>query len=148
MFTAGVRAHLVASCFAVPLMLPHRQGLIINTTFYDQGKYLGNLFYDLAKTAINRLAYGMACDLRAYNIAAVALSPGFMRTERTLVDGIEDLNVTESTEYVGRAVAALAADPHVMRKSGNILTVGDLAREYGFTDIDGRQPPAFRIPGD
>jgi NAD(P)-dependent dehydrogenase (short-subunit alcohol dehydrogenase family) len=82
MFTAGVRAHLVASRLAVPLMLPQKQGLIVNTTAWDRDKYLGNLFYDVAKNAVNRMVYGMARDLRAYNINAIAIAPGFMRTER------------------------------------------------------------------
>ncbi len=148
MFAAGVRAHLVASRFAVPLMLPHRQGLIVSTTAWDRDKYLGNLFYDLAKNAVNRMAYGMARDLRDHGIAAVALAPGFMRTERVLAAHEEqgfDLSITESPEYIGRAIAALAADPNVMQKSGRVLAVGDLAREYGFADIDGRQLPAFKI---
>lgn len=152
MFTAGVRAHFTASRFAVPLMMPQRQGLIVNTTFWDRGKCLSNLSYDLAKTAINRMAYVMALELRKYNIAAVALSPGWMRTEAVMdnkpphqAPTPEELERTESVEYIGRAVAALATDPNVMEKSGRILTVGDLAREYGFTDIDGRQPPAYRV---
>jgi NAD(P)-dependent dehydrogenase (short-subunit alcohol dehydrogenase family) len=149
MFTAGVRAHLIASRFAVRLMIPQQSGLIISTTAWDRDQYLGNLFYDMAKAAINRMAYGMARELRAHNIAAIALAPGFMRTERVVavlstIPG-SDLSETESPEYVGRAVVALATDPKVMNKSGNILTVGDLAQEYGFTDIDGRQIPAFRI---
>jgi NAD(P)-dependent dehydrogenase (short-subunit alcohol dehydrogenase family) len=154
MFTVGVRAHLVASRFAVRLMLPHQQGLIVNTIAWDRDKYLGNLYYDVAKNAIARMAYGMALELRKYNIAAVALAPGFMRTERVLdyfktneqnYHRVDALSRTESTQYIGRAVAALAADLNVMQKSGSVLTVGDLAREYGFTDIDGRQIPAFKI---
>lgn len=93
----------------------------------------------------------MAVDLQAYNIAAFAIAPGFKRTERVLAAHAErsfDLSMTESPEYIGRAVVALAIDPKVMQKSGSILTVGDLAREYGFTDIDGKQPPAFRISED
>lgn len=156
MFSAGVRTHYTASHFAIPLMLPHRHGLIVNTTFWDRGKALTNLFYDLAKTAINRMAYMMALDLRKHNIAAVALSPGWMRTEQVLREYditpdelnsqvFEDHDRTESVYYIGRAVAALAADPNVMEKSGRTLAVGDLAREYDFTDIDGRQPPAYRM---
>lgn len=148
MFVAGVRAHLVSSYFAAPLMVPKRHGLIVNTTFSDQGKYLGNVFYDVSKAAVNRLAYAMAHDLREHDIAAVALIPGFMRTERSLAVGIiKDLSITESPEYIGRAVLALATDPNLMEKSGTTLAVGDLAEEYGFTDIDGRQLPAFRIRG-
>lgn len=157
MFTAGVRAQLVATRFAAPLMLPHRQGLIVNTTFSDRGKYIGNLFYDLAKNAIVRMAKGMAIELRAYNIAAVSLSPGFMRTEGVLAhcqtdeqhwQTVPDLKKTESPQYIGRAVAALAADPNVMQKSGSVLTVGELALEYNFTDIDGRYIPPFRLLND
>ncbi|HCP32054.1 TPA: oxidoreductase [Candidatus Acetothermia bacterium] len=147
MFTAGVRAHYTASHFAIPLMMSHRQGLIVNTTFWDRGKCLSNLPYDLAKTTINRMAYGMALELRKYHIAAVALSPGWMRTESVMAHKHtpEELSKTESVEYIGRAVAALATDSNVMEKAGSVLTVGDLAREYGFTDIDGNQPPAYRM---
>lgn len=148
MFAAGVRAHFAASRLAAPLMIARRRGLIVNTTFWDRGKLLSPLPYDLAKSAINRMAYGMALELKAHNVAAVALSPGWMRTEAVLAHehAPEDLSRTESVEYIGRAVAALARDPRAMGKSGKTLTVGDLAREYGFKDIDGRQPPAFEIP--
>ncbi|HYT88131.1 MAG TPA: SDR family NAD(P)-dependent oxidoreductase [Gemmataceae bacterium] len=149
MFTAGVRAHLVTSRFAVPLMRPG--SLIVCTTAWDRERYLRNLFYDVAKAAVNRLAWGMARELRPHGIAAVALAPGFMRTERVLAAHAQkpfDLSVTESPEYLGRAVAALASDSGVMSKSGRVLTVGELAREYGFTDVDGRQPPPFELPGD
>ncbi len=154
MLTGGVRVHVLTSYLAVPLMLPQRSGLIINTTAWDRDLYLGSLFYDVAKAAINRAALGMAHELREYGIAAVALAPGFMRTERVLEafqtteqtwQSIEALQHTETPWYIGRAVVALAADPQHMQKSGHILTVGDLAREYGFTDIDGRQPPPFHI---
>jgi len=151
MFTAGVRAALVASGFAARLMLPRRQGLIVNITAWDRDKFLVNVFYDVAKNAINRMTYGIARDLRAHNIAAVAVAPGFMRTERVAgafeAAGNKDyLNFTESPEYVGRAVVALASDPNALEKSGSVLAVGDLAEEYKFTDVDGRRIPAFRIP--
>lgn len=151
MFTAGVRATLVASRFAASLMLPQRNGLIINITAWDRDKYLGNVFYDVAKNAINRMTYGMARDLRPHNISSVALAPGFMRTERVAgafeAAGNRDyLNFTESPEYVGRAVVALASDPNVLEESAKVLAVGDLATKYGFTDVDGRQIPAFRMP--
>lgn len=150
MFTAGVRAALIASRFAVPVMLPRRQGLIVNITAWDRDKFLVNVFYDVAKSAINRMSYGMARELNSHNIAALALAPGFMRTERvvTAFEGLgnkEYLNFTESPEYVGRAVVALAADQNIIEKSGRVLTVGDLADEYGFTDIDGRSIPAFKM---
>ena len=149
MFTAGVRTHFVASRFAAPLMIERGAGLIVGTVAWAFGEYLGNLYYDVAKAAIVRMAYGMAQELRPHGVAAVALSPGFMRTERVLAaHNAEpfDLGVTESPEYLGRAVAALAADPAVLAKSGRQLAVGDLAREYGFTDVDGRQPEPFRMP--
>ncbi len=137
--TAGVRAHLVASMLAAPIMVPHRSGLVINTTFQDRGLYLGNVIYDLALNATARLAYGISHDLKPHGITAIALSPGYMRTERVMENITEeDLPRSESVYYIGRAVAALASDPYVMTKTGKLLMVGDLAREYGFTDIDGR----------
>lgn len=148
MFTAGVRAHLNASKQAAPLMIEQRDGLIVNTSVYDRGKYLSNLYYDLAKTAVNRMAYGMALELKSYGITAVALAPGWMRTERVMEynPSGEELQTTESPEYVGRAVRALALDPDRLARSGQTLNVGDLAEIYGFTDIDGRRVPTFRIP--
>jgi NAD(P)-dependent dehydrogenase (short-subunit alcohol dehydrogenase family) len=92
----------------------------------------------------------MAHDLRRHGVAAVALAPGFMRTERVLAEHARhpfDLGATESPEYLGRAVAALAADRDVLTRSGQLLTAGELARAYGFTDVDGRQPEPFRMPG-
>jgi NAD(P)-dependent dehydrogenase (short-subunit alcohol dehydrogenase family) len=148
MFEAGVRAHLVATRLAVPLMLPSRSGLIVHTTAWDRDKYLGNLFYDVAKAAVNRLAFGMARDLQPHQVAVVALAPGFVGTERVRAAftgaGREPGNL-ESPEYIGRAVIALAGDPNVMARSGRVLTVGQLAAEYGFTDADGRQWPPFQI---
>jgi NAD(P)-dependent dehydrogenase (short-subunit alcohol dehydrogenase family) len=155
MFTAGVRAHFVASRQAAPLMMSRQQGLIVLTTAWDRGKYLGNVPYYVAKAAVNRMAYGMALELRPYNIAVAALAPGWMRTEAVLQhfrtdeqhwQEVPELHDTESTEYIGRAVVALATDPNYMQRSGETLMVGHLAREYGFTDVDGRQVPVFRIP--
>lgn len=152
MFVAGVRAHYTASRLAARLMIPQRQGLIINTTFWDRDKYFAPLSYYLSKTTINRMVYGMALELRKHDITAVALSPGWMRTEAVMANlppngrpSPEEVDRTESVEYIGRAVVALAADPDVMEKSGTVLTVGDLAREYGFTDVDGRQVSPFRL---
>ncbi len=148
MFTAGARTHFLASRHGVRLMLPQRRGLIVSTTAHDRGLYLGNVIYDAAKAAINRMAFGMAAELREHGIAAVALYPGWMRTERVLeYHKPEELARTESVEYVGRAVVALASDPDVMAKTGQTLAVADLAREYGFTDVDGRQVPPFHIDG-
>ena len=130
-------------------MLLRGSGLIVSTVAWAYDAYLGNLFYDSAKAAIIRMVFGMAQELRPHGVAAVALAPGFMRTERVLAAHEQtpfDLSGTESPEYLGRAVAALAADPDVLARSGHLLTAGDLARAYGFTDIDGRQPEAFRLP--
>jgi NAD(P)-dependent dehydrogenase (short-subunit alcohol dehydrogenase family) len=156
MFTAGVRAHLTASRLAVPLMLPQRRGLIVSTTANLAAlPYLRNLFYDLAKNAITRLTWAMAQELREHGIAALAVAPGFMRTERVVeafrrAGAADALNgpggPKETPTYVGRAIVALASDPRVIDKSGQLVEVGTLAREYDFTDADGSQPLPFRIP--
>jgi NAD(P)-dependent dehydrogenase (short-subunit alcohol dehydrogenase family) len=151
--TVGVRSSIVASALARPLLEASGRGLIVNTSYEDRGRFTTQLYYDLAMNAVNRLAFGMALDLRPLGVAVVALSPGFMRTEHVLhhfgVDEsswrrVEALQGSESTAYIGRAVAALAADPEVMARSGQVLWVGALAREYGFTDADGSQPEVFR----
>ena len=155
MFDRGVRNHLLASRCAAPLMVRQKKGLVATTTFWDRGHYLrGNLFYDLAKASMTRLAFGMAQELKPHGVASVAVSPGWMRTEFVLAGHKTDeahwrerpeLARTESPRYLGRAIAALAADARVMDKSGEVLRVADLAREYGFTDIDGRQVAAFEM---
>ena len=136
-------------------MVRAKKGLIVTTTFWDRGHYMrGSLFYDLAKASMTRLAFGMAQDLKPHGVASVAVSPGWMRTEFVLAGHKTDeahwqerpeLSRTESPRYVGRAIAALAGDPMVMDRSGEVLRVGDLAREYSFTDIDGRQVPPFEM---
>ncbi|QAY65842.1 SDR family NAD(P)-dependent oxidoreductase [Paenibacillus protaetiae] len=150
----GVRAQVATNHYAIPLMLEADSGLIVHTTFRDQDKYLGTFYYDLAKNAINRSVLGLAHDLQHTNITAVAVSPGWMRTELVLRNfntdeahwkEIDALKQTESPYYVGRAVSALAGDGEVNRKNGLVLQVGDLAQEYGFTDIDGRIIPPFLI---
>lgn len=155
MFDRGVRNHLLASRFAAPLMVKVRRGLIVTTTYWDRGHHLrGNLFYDLAKSAMVRLAFDMAEELRPHGVTSIALSPGWMRTEFVLAGHKTDeahwrerpaLARTESPRYLGRAVVALAGDAHVLGKSGQVLRVGDLAREYSFTDIDGRQIAPFEL---
>ena len=126
MFTAGVRAHLMASRLAVPLMLPQRRGLIVSTTANLEAlPYLRNLFYDLAKNAVARLAWAMAQELREHGIAALAVAPGFMRTERVVEAfrraGAPDAingpgGPKETTAYLGRAIVALASDAAGHRK--------------------------------
>jgi NAD(P)-dependent dehydrogenase (short-subunit alcohol dehydrogenase family) len=153
MFTAGVRAHLVMSQLAAPLLLDRpgsdRPALLASTIAWSFGRPLGNAVYDMAKAALVRLAYVTAQELRPHRVAAVAIAPGFMRTERVMAAHAAhpfDLSGTESPEYLGRAVASLAGDPEVMQRTGEVLTAGDLARVYGFTDLDGTQPEAFRMP--
>lgn len=155
MLDRGVRNHLLASQCAAPLLIRQKRGLIVTTTFWDRDRYVaGNLLYDLAKAAMNRLAFGMAQDLKPHGVASVALSPGWMRTEFVLAGHGADeatwrqhasLSRTESPRYLGRAVAALAGDPAVLARTGQVLCVGDLAVEYGFTDVDGRVVPPFRL---
>jgi NAD(P)-dependent dehydrogenase (short-subunit alcohol dehydrogenase family) len=149
MFTAGVRSTLLTSARFALLFLDGSRGLIVNTIAWLHGDYMGNLFYDTAKAAIARMTFGMAKELRPRGVSAVALAPGFMRTERVMASHAKepfDLSATESPVYLARAVRALATDPAVAKRSGEILYVGDLAKEYGFTDANGRQPPPFRIP--
>jgi NAD(P)-dependent dehydrogenase (short-subunit alcohol dehydrogenase family) len=156
MFAAGVRAHLVASRLAVPLMLPQRRGLIVSTTAnLEPLPYLSNIFYDLAKNAVARLTWAMAQELREHGIAAIAVAPGFMRTER-VVEAFRRANALEALDgpggpketpaYLARGIGALVSDPRVVERSGQLVEVGALALEYGFTDVDGSQPPPFRIP--
>ena len=153
MFEHGVKPYLLASRAAIPWMLSQQRGLIINITAWDHDKYTGNLFYDLAKSTMNRMAFALATELKPKGINALALAPGFMRTERVmqvmeanpaLIDTVGIPG--ETPRYVGRAVAALAADETIHRYTGKILYVGDLAKEYGFTDVDGTQPLPFRLP--
>jgi NAD(P)-dependent dehydrogenase (short-subunit alcohol dehydrogenase family) len=155
MFDAGVRAHLTASRLAVPLMLPQRRGLIVSTTAnLEPLGYLRNMFYDLSKSAVHRLVWAMAQEVREHHIASLAVAPGFMRTER-IVEAFRRAGAEaaldgpggpkETPAYLARAVVALAADERVIEKTGQLLEVGALAREYGFTDLDGSQPAPFRI---
>jgi NAD(P)-dependent dehydrogenase (short-subunit alcohol dehydrogenase family) len=163
MVERGLKAHILASYFAIPLMIEsaspaprtkssHAPGLIVSTIAWDHDKYIGS-FYDLAKHATVRLLWGLAMELRDHHIATIALAPGFMRTERVMshANGETDwkkipwLKKSESPEYLGRAVAALAGDPRLMRRSGKAFHVGELARQYAFTDIDGRRVPPFII---
>lgn len=155
MMDGGARLHWLAARAVAPRMAGRGRGLIVATTFWDEGRVMrGNLCYDLAKSAICRLAIAMAEELRPQGVASLALSPGWMRTEWVLAAHATDeahwrdvpaLARTESPRYLGRAVAALAADPQVMRHSGRVLRVADLAEAYGFTDIDGRRVPAFAL---
>lgn len=156
MFDHGVRNHVVAAHAAAPLFVRQQRGLIVTTTYWDRGHYIkGNLFYDLAKATMNRLAFSLGEELRPHGVTSVAVSPGWMRTEiilhafKTDEDHwhkVPPLARTESPRYLGRAVAALAADANVAAKTGHVLYAGNLAVEYGFTDIDGRVIPPYEMP--
>ena len=148
MFGAGVWPTLLTSHRAAPLLADG--ALVACTIAWAQGAYTGSAIYDAAKACIARFAFAMAHDLRERRVTAVAIAPGFMRTERVMAAHAADpfdLGQTESPEYLGRAVAHLAADPDRLARTGELLTAGDLARAYGFTDVDGSQPEAFTIPG-
>jgi NAD(P)-dependent dehydrogenase (short-subunit alcohol dehydrogenase family) len=149
----AVDTHLITSHAAVPLMVQRARGLIVEVTDGVGEDYRGNLFYDLAKHSVIRLARAQAEELREHGVTAVALTPGFLRSEAVLDHfGVSEHNwrdaiakdrhfaASETPAYVGRAVAALAGDPEVARWSGQALSSWQLAKEYGFTDADGSRP--------
>ncbi|GEP10489.1 SDR family NAD(P)-dependent oxidoreductase [Methylobacterium gnaphalii] len=142
--TSGPYPGLLLARAVAPAMISAKSGLIVLVSFGTEDGYLGDIYYDLAKATTNRLAFACAADLAPYGIACLGLSPGFVRTERVR-DGAGSEMATETPLYAGRAVAALAGDEGVSRRSGQILHVADLARAYGFTDADGTQPGRFRI---
>ena len=157
----AVDTHLITSHHALPLLIRQPGGLLVEmtdgTADYNARTYRLSTFYDLAKTAVIRLAWAQAHELRPYGATAVALTPGWLRSEMMLDEfGVSEDNwrdaterephfvISESPTYVGRAVAALAADPEAARWSGQSLSSGQLARIYNFTDLDGTQPDAWR----
>ncbi|HKB13060.1 MAG TPA: SDR family NAD(P)-dependent oxidoreductase [Vicinamibacterales bacterium] len=145
MMNAGVRAAYVASQHAARMMVPERRGLIVNISFWAAQKHLGNVVYGIAKAATDKLTFDSAHELRPHNVTVVSLYPGLVKTEAVVAAGVFDLSRAESPEFLGRAIAALAADPDVARRTGTIVVAAALAREYGFTDIDGRLPPALSL---
>lgn len=141
MFDGGVRAHFVASHFAAQRMVQQRSGLIVNISYWAAQKYINNAIYGVSKSAIDRLTLDMAHELREYGVAAISLYPGLVRTEGVMENAEHfDLSNSESPQFIGRAVAALATDPNIMEKSGKALVAASLGIEYGFTDIEGKQP--------
>jgi NAD(P)-dependent dehydrogenase (short-subunit alcohol dehydrogenase family) len=149
----GIHSHLITSRYAAPLLIEGRRGLIVEIGDGDTLAYRGTLFYDLVKVTVTRLAFAMAEELHPHGVAALALTPGFLRSEAMLDHfGVTEANwrdaaqkdphflASETPFFVGRAVAALAADPRVMKKSGGVYGSWTLAREYGFTDMDGARP--------
>jgi NAD(P)-dependent dehydrogenase (short-subunit alcohol dehydrogenase family) len=140
MVTVGVRGALVASQHAARVMVPARRGLIVNISHWAAQKYIGNVFYGVAKAATDKLTVDMAHELNPHGVTVVSMYPGLVRTEAVLAAGVFDLSNSESPEFIGRAVAALSEDRAALRRTGQVVVAADLAREYGFTDIDGKQP--------
>jgi NAD(P)-dependent dehydrogenase (short-subunit alcohol dehydrogenase family) len=151
MFEAGLRLQLTTARFATPLLLERQRGLIVFTGGWDDpAEYLGNLPYDLSKSATSRLVATLAHELRPHGVSVVGAYPGFTRTEAVAAAfaaaGIEPPPEAHSPEYVGRAVAHLAADPAVAELSGHGYQVATLAERYGFVDVDGRSFDRFAMP--
>ena len=140
MINGGVRSALVSSQHAARLMIAARKGLIVNLSYWAAKKHMGNVIYGISKAAIDKFTADAAYELSAHDVAVVSLYPGLVRTEAVLAAGVFDLSNSESPEFIGRAVAAMAGDPGIMRKSGTVVVAASLAQEYGFSDIDGRQP--------
>jgi NAD(P)-dependent dehydrogenase (short-subunit alcohol dehydrogenase family) len=158
----AIDTHLITSHFALPLLIREPAGLVVEMTDgtreYNSVHYRLSMFYDLAKNAILRLAFALGEELAPHNCTAVALTPGWMRSEMMLEHyGVTEANwrngaatnphfaaISESPRFVGRAVAALAADPDVHRHNGGSFSSGGLARDYGFTDVDGSRPDCWR----
>jgi NAD(P)-dependent dehydrogenase (short-subunit alcohol dehydrogenase family) len=162
MLRLAVDTHLITSHFTLPLLIRRPGGLVVEMTDgtheYNAERYRNSIFYDLVKTAVLRLAFAQGHELAPHDCTAVALTPGWMRSEMMLENyRVTEENwrdgaavnphfaaISESPRFVGRAVAALAADPDVRRRNGGSFSSGGLAREYGFTDVDGSQPDCWR----
>jgi NAD(P)-dependent dehydrogenase (short-subunit alcohol dehydrogenase family) len=142
-FESGVYAQLLLARAVAPAMVSAKTGLMV-TVSYDTSAYLGDVFYDAAKAAMNRMTMAMARELGPFGITAMGLSPGHVLTERVRDAGMA-AETTETPLFAGRAVAALAADHDVARHAGAVLNVADLAAIYGFTDADGVQPVRFEL---
>lgn len=153
MLRQAVETHIITSRFALPLLTARGSGLVVEVTDGNTARYRGSFFYDLAKSAVIRLAVAQAAELEPHGVAAVAVTPGFLRSEAMLdhfavtADNWRDgaaadpnFAFSETPRYLGRAVAALAADPDIMDKTGRALATWGLYKEYGFTDVDGSQP--------
>jgi NAD(P)-dependent dehydrogenase (short-subunit alcohol dehydrogenase family) len=146
MFDAGVRAHYYASQLAARSMIANRRGLIVNISFWAAQKHIGNVAYGVSKAATDKMTRDMATELQPHGVAVVSLYPGLVRTEKVMQGAaFLDLSNSESPEFIGRAVTALAADPNLIQHTGAVLVAANLAVEYGFTDIDGKVPRALTI---
>ncbi|WP_033289496.1 SDR family oxidoreductase [Amycolatopsis jejuensis] len=155
----GVETHLITSHFLLPLLISEPGGLLVEVTdgtaAYNASRYRISVFYDLAKAAVNRLAFSQGHELAPHGATAVAVTPGWLRSEMMLDNyGVTEENwrsaaappgfaESESPRYVGRGIAALAADPERVRWNQRSVTSAELAREYGVTDLDGRQPDSW-----
>ena len=157
----AIDTHAITSHFAIPLLLKVRDGLVVEvndgTAEYNDRTYRNSFFYDLAKAGVQRMGFALAHDLAPRGATAVTLTPGWLRSEAMLeAFGVKEANwrdatkfqphfaISETPAFVGRAVAALAQDPQVSRWNGQSLSSGQLAKVYGFTDVDGSQPDAWR----
>jgi NAD(P)-dependent dehydrogenase (short-subunit alcohol dehydrogenase family) len=149
----AIDTHLITSWHAAPLIARNPGGLIVEVTDGTGPRYRGSFFYDLAKASVNRVAFALAEEFRHRGVAVVALSPGFLRSEAMLEGfGVTEDNwrdaaakdphfaYSETPRYIGRAVAALAADEKKMDRTGTAIATWDLYEPYGFTDVDGSQP--------
>jgi NAD(P)-dependent dehydrogenase (short-subunit alcohol dehydrogenase family) len=160
----AIDTHLITSHYLLPLLIDKPGGLLVEvtdgTSDYNASRYRISVFYDLAKVAVNRLAFSQGHELEPHGATAVAITPGWLRSEMMLeAFGASEENwrdasappgfaVSESPRYVGRAVVALASDPERARWNQQSVDSGRLAREYGFTDVDGSQPDAWRHIND
>lgn len=138
MFEVGVRSSFVASALAAPMMIKQGCGLIVSISFFAGQRYYGNVPYGVSKAAVDRLAKDMAVELKPHGVSSVSIYPGHVVEQKK-----ERNPKRESAQFVGRAVAALAADPGVINRSGSILVAANLAKEYAFTDTDGTQPEPY-----
>jgi NAD(P)-dependent dehydrogenase (short-subunit alcohol dehydrogenase family) len=152
----GLRSHFVASMHAVPMMIPQRRGLIVNVSSHGSREYLMGVTYGVGKAGLEKLTSDLAHETREHDIAVLSIWPGLVKSENRLVNAVReddgrltlfglDLQFAETPHFPGRAVVALAADDKVMSKTGRSHWVADLAREYGFTDIDGSIPDAEKL---
>jgi NAD(P)-dependent dehydrogenase (short-subunit alcohol dehydrogenase family) len=146
MFDAGVRAAYTASAHAARMMTKKKSGLIVNISFWSAQVYNGNAQYGTAKAAVDKMSEYMAHELKGFNVAVVSLYPGLVRTELVMREAkYFDMSNSESPQFIGRVIAALANDPNIMKKSGKVLVAANEALEYGVKDIDGRQPKPLTI---
>ena len=141
MFDAGVRAAYISSAFAARTMTKQESGLIVNISFWSAQIYMNNTQYGVAKAAVDKMTEYMAHELKKFKVAVVSLYPGLVRTESIMRNAKHfDMSNSESPQFIGRVVTALANDKNIMKKSGKVLIAAQEAIEYGIKDIDGKQP--------